>query len=84
MTLVWKDKQVESVRDLFDALAGLESVEEGQEFMRLYIADLRSYPECTNPESTAFANVGYVARYGDNETNNRIRRFTGAQHPIFG
>ena len=83
MSILWKGREVATAGELFDALDGLISEAEGQEFMRLYAADLR-VNGVDKPESTAFANVGYVSRYGSDETFERVRSFTGAQHPIFG
>lgn len=79
----WKGQELETIGDLFRAALRLTTPEEGQQFMRLYIAHLASH-DVDNPESVAFANIGYIARYGDDTANDHIRQMTGAQHPIFG
>jgi hypothetical protein len=80
---IWKGAELATLGDLFGAVSRLETPEEGQEFMRVYVAHLASHG-VEKPESAAFGNIGYLARYGSDETFERIQQMTGAQHPIFG
>jgi hypothetical protein len=80
---MWKGEELATLGDLFRAASRLETAAEGQEFMRLYIAHLAA-SGVERPESVAFANIGYLARYGSDETFAHIQQMTGAQHPIFG
>ena len=74
--LIWKEKELTKVRDIIDAACALESKEEGQEFMQLYIED--------SGEDVARSNVGYITGYLDEETAKRIMDFCSVTHPIFG
>ena len=80
---IWKGAELATLGDLFGAAGQLTTPAEGQEFMRLYIAHLATNG-VEKPESVAFANIGYLARYGSDETFAHIQQMTGAQHPIFG
>lgn len=71
---VWKGKPIETIGDLIDAIAALESREEAQEF----ITDYRAISE------HADANAGYVTGYLPAERGQELREWMGAAHPIFG
>jgi hypothetical protein len=76
----WKEKEIRTVGDIVNALAKLESRDEGQAFM----AGMRAESE------HADANVGYCIGYiggSDAESNARRRElqvWTSTAHPIYG
>lgn len=83
--MITPQDQIKTVGQLFDALAALESREEGQQFMQEYTEFLKDlYDNSTaTAASVARSNVGYVAGYGSPEVRQRIKEYTGAPHPIF-
>jgi hypothetical protein len=81
--MTWKGQDLATLGELFDAASRLRTPDEGKQFMRLYVGHLIGRG-VDNPESVAFANIGYLARYGSDETFAHIQAMTGAQHPIFG
>lgn len=85
--LIWNDHNTNTIGGLVDALCSLTDEQDGANFMNAYRTHLAS----RNPNwpaekvsATAISNVGYVSGYCGRDTANRIMRFTGGVHPIFG
>lgn len=70
----WKGRELAIIRDYMDALGGLENPEEAQEFMHLARED----------SPYADENIGYLTGYFTPETTQRLQRWCGVTHPIFG
>lgn len=84
---LWKGQEITTAGQLFNALAALESEEEGARFMANYFRVLATSDDpavAANPVGVAATNVGYVANYGDPETARRIHTYTRSAHPFFG
>ena len=71
---VWKEKELNTVGEIGDALCALESRDEAQEFMKAY--------QSVNVH--AYQNVGYISGYYDSVTMARIQDWCDTAHPIFG
>jgi hypothetical protein len=68
----WKDRDINNVGDLVDALDSLTGPTDGQAFMAAYLA----------VEQHAAANVGYCAYYLPLEKAQQVTRWTNTAHPI--
>jgi hypothetical protein len=76
MLMVWKDRPVNKVGDLVDALYALKDESDGAAFMAAY--------EKFETAEVARSNVGYCAGYLSSADAQRAYQFTGTHHPIFG
>lgn len=71
----WKGKKLVIIRDFMDAMIGLESREEAQEFTRWARLEDPVY---------AMQNIGYLTGYLDRATADRLLDWCQTAHPIFG
>lgn len=74
MTFTWKDKAIETLGDLSDAMLAAKTPEDAAEFLAAYSA----------VNEHARENVGYISGYYDIETAQRVRELFKVSHPIFG
>lgn len=82
MNFTWNNSRIENYGHLFGAANRLADEAEGARFMQEYTAYLAAEGVADAP-AVAVANIGYLSRYGDDDTYRRIISLTGAVHPIF-
>jgi hypothetical protein len=71
---IWRDKSLDTIGDLMDAMGAIDSDDVAREFMQAYRA--------VSPH--ADENIGYLTGYyGATEAQEMRRRFD-VSHPIFG
>jgi hypothetical protein len=70
--MIWKDKEIKTIGELFDAVAAVDTPEQAGEFMRAYRAD----------NEHADASVGYVIGYAGADSRKRLYDLFQLSHPL--
>src|SRR6478609_2654018 len=73
--MIWRGKNLRTVRDLMDAMSGLKDETEARDFMSAY---RKSDP------AVADVNIGYLTGYFQADDMVRLQKWCGVRHPIFG
>ena len=72
--MLWHGNNLQTMREILDAVLACKSREEAEEFMILYSVE----------SEHAKSNIGYMAGYCSHEDSQRIYDWFDCQHPIFG
>jgi len=71
--LVWLDRPIITIGELFGAVSAIHTPEEAELFMEAYRA----------VNEHADANVGYVIGYSSDTERERLYKLFGLAHPVF-